>query len=146
MGERWRPERVTALAPDSASDVAGRRLAIPTPWSDVGYAYPLLWGACQGSGSTPYSVVVDVSDRKKPRTLGSLPLNTLTRVVCVRGNTLFVAGHTKGIAAVDVSNPQKPAVAAWYDTVDDGRGVFVDDEFVYAASGSGGVYVFKYLH
>lgn len=62
MGERWRPERVTALAPDSASDVAGRRLAIPTPWSDVGYAHPLLWGACQGSGSTPYSVVVDVSE------------------------------------------------------------------------------------
>lgn len=62
MGERWRPERVTALAPDLLSDVAGRRLAIPTPWSDVGYAYPLLWGACQGSGSTPYSVVVDVSE------------------------------------------------------------------------------------
>ncbi|MHB1008554.1 MAG: SWIM zinc finger family protein [Propionibacteriaceae bacterium] len=62
MAERWRPERVTALAPDSASDVAGRRLAIPTPWSDVGYAYPLLWGACQGSGSTPYSVAVDVSE------------------------------------------------------------------------------------
>jgi hypothetical protein len=62
MGERWRPERVIALAPDSASEVAGRRLAIPTPWSDVGYAHPLLWGACQGSGSTPYSVVVDVSE------------------------------------------------------------------------------------
>jgi len=62
MADRWRPERVTALAPDSASDVAGRRLAIPTPWSDVGYAYPLLWGACQGSGSTPYSVAIDVSE------------------------------------------------------------------------------------
>jgi hypothetical protein len=62
MAERWRPERVTALAPDSASDVAGRRLAVPTPWSDVGYAYPLLWGACRGSGSTPYSVAVDVSE------------------------------------------------------------------------------------
>src|SRR5664279_3143822 len=62
MGERWRPERVTALAPDLLSDVAGRRLAIPTPWSDVGYAHPLLWGACRGAGSTPYSVVVDVSE------------------------------------------------------------------------------------
>ncbi|MGD1048336.1 MAG: PQQ-binding-like beta-propeller repeat protein [Candidatus Krumholzibacteriaceae bacterium] len=91
-------------------------------------------------------IVVDVSDRRKPRTLGSLALNTLARVVCARGNTLFVAAHTKGIAAVDVSNPKKPAVAAWYDTVDDGRGVFADDEFVYAASGSGGVYIFKYIH
>jgi len=91
-------------------------------------------------------VVVDISDRRKPRTLGSLSLNTLARVVCPREETLFVAGHTKGIAAVDVSNPKKPAVAAWYDTVDDGRGVFADDEFVYAASGSGGLYIFRYLH
>lgn len=61
MSERWRPERVTALAPDTASDVAGRKLAIPTPWSEIGWSYPLLWGACQGSGSTPYQVAVDVS-------------------------------------------------------------------------------------
>ncbi len=50
-----------ALAPDSASEVAGRRLAVPAPWSDVGWADPLLWGACQGSGKTPYTVAVDVS-------------------------------------------------------------------------------------
>lgn len=61
MAERWRPERVTALAPDSASDVAGRRLATPVPWSDIGWSHPLLWGACQGSGKTPYSVAIDVS-------------------------------------------------------------------------------------
>jgi len=61
MAERWRTERVTALAPDSASDVAGRKLANPTPWSDVGWAAPLLWGACQGSGKTPYKVAVDTS-------------------------------------------------------------------------------------
>ncbi|MDD4858562.1 MAG: hypothetical protein PHD74_10745, partial [Candidatus Krumholzibacteria bacterium] len=91
-------------------------------------------------------VIVDVGNRKKPRTLGSLSLNTITRVVYVFNNTLFAAGHTKGIAAVDVSNPAKPAIAAWYDTADDGRGVFADANFVYAASGSGGVYVLKYLH
>ena len=61
MAERWRPERVTALAPDSASDVAGRRLATPVPWSDIGWSHPLLWGACQGSGKTPYSVAIDIS-------------------------------------------------------------------------------------
>lgn len=61
MAERWSTERVTALAPDSASDVAGRRLATPVPWSDIGWSHPLLWGACQGSGKTPYSVAIDVS-------------------------------------------------------------------------------------
>ncbi|HVO76855.1 MAG TPA: hypothetical protein VMT60_02620 [Candidatus Bathyarchaeia archaeon] len=89
-------------------------------------------------------IVVDIADRTKPRILGSLELNTLARVVWLRGKTLFVAGHTKGVAAVDVSNPRKPTVAAWYDTVDDARGVFADGDFVYVASGSGGVYVFKY--
>ncbi len=59
--DRWRTERVTALAPDSASDVAGRRLANPAPWSDVGWEPPLVWGSCQGSGKTPYRVAVDVS-------------------------------------------------------------------------------------
>lgn len=61
MGERWSTERVTALAPDSASEVAGRRLATPVPWSDIGWSHPLLWGSCQGSGRTPYSVAIDVS-------------------------------------------------------------------------------------
>ncbi len=61
MAERWRTERVTALAPDSASDVAGRTLANPTPWSDVGWEAPLLWGSCQGSGRNPYKVAVDTS-------------------------------------------------------------------------------------
>lgn len=59
--EPWTVERVVALAPDSASEVAGRRLAIPAPWREVGWAEPLLWGACQGSGKTPYQVAIDTS-------------------------------------------------------------------------------------
>jgi hypothetical protein len=91
-------------------------------------------------------VIVDVGNRKKPRTLGSLSINALTSVVYVFNNTLFAAAHTKGIAAVDVSSPKNPTVAAWYKTADDERGVFADGNFVYAASGSGGVYVLRYLH
>ncbi|MFA4947206.1 MAG: hypothetical protein WC674_01700 [Candidatus Krumholzibacteriia bacterium] len=88
--------------------------------------------------------VVDVSDRKKPRIVGSLSLGTVARAVHALGKTLFAAAHTKGVAAVDVSNPSRPAIAVWYDTADDARGIFADENFVYAASGSGGVYVFKY--
>jgi hypothetical protein len=90
--------------------------------------------------------VADLSDRAKPRTLGSLSLGTIVRAVHPLGKTLFAAAHTRGVAAIDVSNPAKPSVAAWYDTADDARGVFADGDFVYAASGSGGVYVFKYAH
>jgi len=89
-------------------------------------------------------VIADIANKKKPRMLGSVSLGTIAREIHLRGRTLFVASNTKGIAAVDVSNMRKPVVASWHQTVDDGRGVFADSEFVYLASGSGGVYVFRY--
>jgi hypothetical protein len=89
-------------------------------------------------------LIAHVSDKKKPRVLGSVSVGTIAREIHLLGKTLFVASNTKGIAAVEVSNPRKPAVAAWYQTVNEGRGVFADDDFVYLASGSGGVYIFKY--
>jgi hypothetical protein len=88
--------------------------------------------------------IADVSNRRKPRLLGSVSVGSIARYLALRGKTLFVAAYTSGIVAVDVSNPRKPAVEAARATVDDGRGVFVDDDFVYVASGSGGVYVFRY--
>lgn len=53
-----------AAAPDSASQVAGRRLARPGPWSAIGSSDGLLWGECQGSGRTPYRVTVDTGTRR----------------------------------------------------------------------------------
>ncbi len=90
--------------------------------------------------------VADVSNRAKPRSLGRLSLGTVVRAVHPLGKTLFAAAHTRGVAAIDVSNPAKPSVAAWHDTADDARGIFADGDFVYAASGSGGLYVLKYAH
>lgn len=50
-----------AAAPDTASAVAGRRLAGPGPWSEVGQDGPVIWGRCRGSAREPYRVVVDTS-------------------------------------------------------------------------------------
>lgn len=88
--------------------------------------------------------VVDISDRSKPLELGKVNLNVLTRELHAVNGILFAAAFTAGIIAVDVSDPRALRVAATFQTVDDGRGVFADDRFVYLASGSGGVYVFKY--
>lgn len=52
---------MVAAAPDSASEVAGRRLASPGPWQGVGVDEDLLWGECRGSGRTPYRVSVDTA-------------------------------------------------------------------------------------
>lgn len=64
IGTRWSVEQVMAAAPDSASEVAGRRLARPGPWQSVGAADGLVWGECQGSGRTPYQVTVDTAARR----------------------------------------------------------------------------------
>ena len=50
-----------SLAPDDRSIAAARKLARPGPWSDTGSTDTLLWGKCQGSGSTPYQVTVDLT-------------------------------------------------------------------------------------
>jgi hypothetical protein len=55
------PERIQALAPDAASAKAAQGLAAPRHWKTTGSDGHLLWGECQGSGSTPYQTRVDVS-------------------------------------------------------------------------------------
>ena len=58
--EHWSAERVAGAAPDTSSLAAARKLARPGPWSGTGSSETLLWGKCQGSGSTPYQVSVDL--------------------------------------------------------------------------------------
>ncbi|MBN1884186.1 MAG: hypothetical protein JW876_01520 [Candidatus Krumholzibacteriota bacterium] len=87
---------------------------------------------------------IDVSDPSAPRLLGEVDLGGLVRNIHVRGKTLFAACHTGGIVAVDVSEPAHPVEVARHATVDDARGVWADERFVYLGSASGGVYVFSY--
>ena len=63
MTQRWGLERVVALASDPAHVAAGQRLATAASWSDAGSSADpqALWGRCQGSGQSPYRVVVDLS-------------------------------------------------------------------------------------
>ena len=58
----WNAERVLALAPDAASAPAGRGLAAPSKWANLGQADNLVWGECQGSGSKPYRCQVAPDD------------------------------------------------------------------------------------
>ena len=56
-------QNVEALAPDQASLDAARKLLKQSSWpalADNGSG--LIWGECQGSGSTPYRVVVSETD------------------------------------------------------------------------------------
>jgi len=55
-------ERIEALAPDQASLGAARKLLKPSSWPTLAEGEGLVWGECQGSGATPYRVVVNEAD------------------------------------------------------------------------------------
>jgi hypothetical protein len=56
-------DKVEALAPDQASLDAARKLLKPAGWPTVACdGAGLIWGECQGSGATPYRVVVAEAD------------------------------------------------------------------------------------
>src|SRR5215470_15299538 len=55
-------ERIETLAPDQASLAAARKLLKPSSWPTLAEGEGLVWGECQGSGATPYRVVVNEAD------------------------------------------------------------------------------------
>ena len=54
--------QVLTLAPDDASQKAGRGLSTPKKWVTSGANEQAVWGECQGSGSKPYRTSIDFSD------------------------------------------------------------------------------------
>ncbi|GHJ49344.1 hypothetical protein Cs7R123_66860 [Catellatospora sp. TT07R-123] len=60
----WTAEQVQALAPDASSFASARKLAASGGWSSTGTGgEPAgLWGLCQGSGSNPYQICVDLTE------------------------------------------------------------------------------------
>ncbi len=60
--ESFTVEQVNALAPDAASLKAAQGVAAPRKWSGLGRTESALWGDCQGSGSTPYLVQIDLTE------------------------------------------------------------------------------------
>ncbi len=53
-------EQALALAPDASSATAGRKLAKPADWRNLGRSDSALWGECQGSAL--YQTRVDLRD------------------------------------------------------------------------------------
>jgi SWIM zinc finger len=52
---------VLGLAPDTSSGKAAATVARPAAWGGTGCDGHAVWGECQGSGSSPYQAVVDLS-------------------------------------------------------------------------------------
>jgi len=56
--------RIEAVAPDQSALGAARKLLVDGKWPQLerDAEHRFLWGACQGSGATPYRVVVEIAD------------------------------------------------------------------------------------
>lgn len=100
-------EQILALAPDTSSAKAGKGLAHPQKWIAPGHDDQAVWGACQGSGATPYQTSVD---------LGELAFK------CSCPSRKFPCKHALGLLllldqqpAVFTTNEQPAWVAAWLE-------------------------------
>lgn len=58
----WTLQRIEQLAPDAAAIKAAQGVAQPFKWHNLGRTERLLWGECQGSGSNPYQVRIDLAE------------------------------------------------------------------------------------
>lgn len=96
---RWSRKQVEQLAPDDKSIKAALKLARPGPWSDTGSTEFLVWGKCQGSGSTPYQVSVDLTG---PAAKCSCPSR---KFPCKHGLALLFLWVDGGGAISDVAEP-----------------------------------------
>lgn len=59
---QWTIDQVLALAPDESSVAASRKLVSLNKWQGLGRSEIGAWGECQGSGSKPYQVRVDLRE------------------------------------------------------------------------------------
>ncbi len=54
-------DQILALSPDDSSAKAAKGLLAPAKWPTLGHDEVAIWGECQGSGSKPYQVIIEVS-------------------------------------------------------------------------------------
>ncbi len=92
------------------------------------------------AGSTGLQVV-DVSDRRAPRIIGSLDTPGNANDVRVVGNRAYVADGSAGLRIVDISNPASPVPLGSLDTAGEANDVVVVGNLAYIADGPAGLQI-----
>jgi len=89
------PQQIVSLAPDAASAAAGRKLATPAPWKNLGRDPRALWGECKGSAL--YQVRVDLRDFSSK---------------CTCPSRKFPCKHALGLLFLAASEPERVTEAS----------------------------------
>lgn len=105
MNSVWTAEQVLALAPDPAAAKAGQGLTGLSKWPTLGANAATVWGECQGSGSKPYQVQIDLNGPAFHCTCPS------RKFPCKHGIGLFLI-YVNSPAATPAAAPP-PWVASW---------------------------------
>ena len=88
--------------------------------------------------------VVDVSDPKAPRLVGSSPDEPgIALAVAVAGDHAYVGSKRGVLHVLDVSNPQVPAWVGSYKTSGRANGVTAAGAHVYVNEGEGGLLILR---
>ena len=98
-------DQILALSPDDSSAKAAKGLLAPAKWPLLGHDEVAIWGECQGSGSKPYQVIIEVSG---PSFKCSCPSR---KFPCKHGLALYMLLAQKQSAFT--ANTQPPWVNEW---------------------------------
>ena len=90
--------------------------------------------------------IADITDLQNPVEIGSLPIPGIGRRIEMRGTVLYIACTEGGLATVDVSNPEKPALLGTllFDTAAKAGEVFdvtLNGDYAYVADYRTGLYI-----
>jgi hypothetical protein len=85
--------------------------------------------------------VVDVTDRRAPRIVGSLNTPGNANDVRVVGNRVYVADGVAGLQIIDVTNPANPILSGSLDTLGEANDVVVVGNRAYIADGAAGLQI-----
>lgn len=99
----WTEDHLRSAVTDVATLKRGLDLATPSKWGNTGTSARAVWGECQGSGSKPYQVIIDVAG---PAFKCSCPSRT------------FPCKHGAGLMVMAVRNAhlfKEDAEPAWVD-------------------------------
>jgi len=111
-------------------------LALPGKALNVTSSYPYAYVATENAGLRVLEWISPV----KPSELGYYDPQKPVYDVAVNG--LFAYLAAENLYIVNVSNPESPYMAGSYE-IGGARGIAVDGDYIYVASGENGIYIFK---
>lgn len=85
--------------------------------------------------------VVDVTDRRAPRIVGSLDTPGNANDVRVVGNRAYVADGSAGLRVIDITNPVSPTLLGALDTPGEANDLVVVGDRAYVADGPAGLQI-----